>query len=153
LVSSLCSATEEYDFRKTTWGMTKEEVKQIEGEPPYETENELGYLDTVAGMKCVVFYTFENGKLTKGAYRFLVKHSNRNLYIDDYEIIKGLLTKKYGKPKYDRKIWKGGEYYKDEPDEWGFAISAGYLQLLAGWETEDTRILLFQKGDNYGIKP
>ena len=94
LVSSLCSATEKYDFRKTTWGMTKKEVRRIEGEPRYETERVLGYLDTVAGMDCMVLYGFENGKLTRGGYRFLVKHSNKNLYIDDYEKIKKLLTKK-----------------------------------------------------------
>jgi len=130
LVSSLCFATEKYNFRKTTWGMTKKEVKQVEGEPQYEVEDKLLYLDTVAGMNCVVIYTFENGKLVRGGYKFLVKHSNKNLYIDDYEIIKELLIKKYGKPKSDSKIWKGGEYYKNEPDEWGFAISAGYLHSL-----------------------
>ncbi|GAH71775.1 unnamed protein product, partial [marine sediment metagenome] len=78
------------------------------------------------------------------------KHSNDNLYIDDYEKLKETLTKKYGKPKFDKVTWDD-DLYKDDRSHWGFAVSLGHLDYFSSWETSTTYISLRLNGDNYKI--
>ena len=77
-------------------------------------------------------------------------HTNKNFYINDYEELKEILTKKYGKPKKDEKIWDN-ELYKDDRSSWGLAVSVGHLAYGASWETSTTEIVLRLSGDNYKI--
>ena len=74
-------------------------------------------------------------------------HSNKNDYITDYRTIKKTLTQKYNVPILDEEIWKN-DLYKDDPQNWGKAISLGHHNQWAKWETPDTKILLGLKGDN-----
>ena len=61
-VSILIASTsfaDEYDFRKTKWGMSKEEVKLSENkERGYEEGDYFGYESEVAGMECLIGYIF-----------------------------------------------------------------------------------------------
>jgi len=142
-----------YDFRKTNWGMSKEQVKATEDKKPdFEADTTLGYDVTISGKDFACIYSFLEDKLYNSGYFFTGKHTNKNLYIDDYEELKETLTKKYGKPKMDIPgLWKN-DLYKDDKSHWGMAISVGHLAYGNSWETPNTKISLMLSGDNYKIK-
>lgn len=141
-------------FRMAQWGMSKEQVIKLEGEPDQQRKSEgldlIGYIKTISNLDCVALFIFAENKLTRGKYMFMEEHSNNNLYIDDYNQIKNALIDKYGKPKEDDDVWLN-DLYKDEPSEWGLAISVGHLVYFASWEPPETDITLVIYGDNYEI--
>jgi hypothetical protein len=151
---------EEYNFRKTVWGMTKESVKHTEKRKPvFDRENDLVYNDTLMSLNMGVFYHFVENKLVSSGYGVIEKHSNKNLYINDYKELKNVLLEKYGDPsdrwfdgeKYKEILWLN-DLYKDNPSHWGFAISLGHLVYQSCWETDETEIVLKLNGDNYEIQ-
>jgi len=108
-VSTLILFAEEakYDFRKTNWGMSKEQVKATEDKKPDFVDNTmLSYEVTISEKDFECAYLFLEDKLYGSGYLFFGEHTNKNLYIDDYEELKEILTKEYGKPKIDKATWK-----------------------------------------------
>jgi len=96
-----------YDFRKTNWGMSKEQVKTTEDKKPdFEDNTMLSYEVTISEKDFDCAYLFLEDKLYGSRYLFFEEHTNKNLYIDDYEELKEILTKEYGKPKIDKVTWK-----------------------------------------------
>ena len=96
-----------YDFRKTNWGMSKEQVKTTEDKKPdFEDNTMLSYEVTISEKDFECVYLFLEDKLYGSRYLFFEEHTNKNLYIDDYEELKEILTKEYGKPKIDKVTWK-----------------------------------------------
>jgi hypothetical protein len=140
------------DFRKVFWGMSRDQVKALEpSKLSSEKEGTLIYhADLPEFGKVVIGYSFAEGKLVIAVYVSEEKHTNANLYIDDYDKIKGILTAKYGKPDADELLWKN-ELFKDQPDHWGMAVSAGHLLYQARWKTKTTEILEKLQGDNYDV--
>ena len=146
-----------YDFRKTNWGMSKEQVKATE-DAKLDIEDDskpgcfiLAYSNIkIDGRDSICVYYFLEDKLYQSAYGFLRKHSNDNFYIDDYENLKGILTKKYGKPVLDNVTWRN-DLFKDDKQSWGLAVSIGHLEYFSSWETSTTYIMLGLDGDNYKI--
>lgn len=148
-------ATKNAYFRSTTWGMTKAEVAKSEPNvltpsqyPNYAFVNNV----KVAGThKANALYGFNTqGQLFQGMYTFLATHTNKNDYIEDYKSIKDILTKKYGKPYSDETTWKNDQY-KDDPQNYGRAVSKGHLIYHCGFSAGDTEITLGLDGDNYEI--
>ncbi|MBA7586386.1 hypothetical protein ES708_28384 [subsurface metagenome] len=153
VISTLILFAEEvkYDFRKTNWGMSKEEVKATEDKKPgSEIDNTIAYRVKIDGDEYICGYTFLEDKLYNAGYVFTGKHSNRNLYIDDYKRLKEILIKKYGKPKDEIVFWSD-DLFKNDRSQWGLAVSIGDLSYGAGWETPTTKIELMLWGDNYKI--
>ena len=108
-ISTLILFAEEakYDFRKTNWGMSKEQVKATENKKPdFEDNTMLSYEVTISEKDFECAYLFLEDKLYGSGYLFFGEHTNKNLYIDDYEELKEILTKEYGKPKIDKVTWK-----------------------------------------------
>ena len=96
-----------YDFRETNWGMSEEQVKVTEDKKPnFEDNTMLSYKVTISEKDFECAYLFLEDKLYGSRYLFFGEHSNKNLYIDDYEELKEILTKEYGKPKIDKVTWK-----------------------------------------------
>lgn len=150
--SSQISIPEKTNFRNTVWGMTRDEVKQIETlELQYEEEPAILYNATnVAGLSAIPCYAFDDvQKLYAGAYSFVLQHTSESLYIDDFYSVGDLLDEKYGQGKYDYE-WKN-DLYKDDFYQWGYAISIGQLSMVAVWETPETKITLELSGDNRQI--
>jgi len=141
-----------FDFRKTTWGMSIEQVKATEdAKLDIEGDSELGYSGIkINGKDFICVYFFLEDKLYRSGYGLLGKHSNDNLYINDYENLKEALTKKYGKPRFDKVTWRN-DLFKDSRQDWGTAISIGHLEYFSSWETSTTYINLGLNGDNYEI--
>jgi|AntAceMinimDraft_17_1070374.scaffolds.fasta_scaffold26500_2 hypothetical protein len=141
-----------FDFRKTNWGMSVKQVKAIEDAKLGPAgDSELGYSGIkIDGKDFICVYFFLEDKLYRSAYGLLGEHSNDNLYIDDYENLKEALTKKYGKPRFDKVTWRN-DLFKDSRQDWGTAISMGHLEYFSSWETSTTDINLGLNGDNYEI--
>ncbi len=94
-------------FRTSDWGAsitvvkTNEKLKVID-----ENSTLLAYETTISSIKTIIGYLFTEGKLTTGRYLATEEHSNKNDYINDYNTLKDLLEKKYGKPQKDKKYGK-----------------------------------------------
>jgi len=153
VISTLILSAEEvkYDFRKTNWGMGIEEIKKIEGaESIGEEKGCLYYQGEVCGFDCCIVYSFVENRLTEANYVFKHTHTNKNGYIDDYGRLKEILIKKYGEPVKDKIIWEN-DVFKDSKQDWGTAISVGYLWYGVYWETPITEISMILTGDNFKI--
>ena len=144
-------------FRNASWGMSQEQVKEIEKNEFYQKSknqatglNMLLYKGPAGGHECLIAYYFAENQLVQGRYAFAEKHSNENLYIDDFREIKSSLTEKYGKHTEDNVIWRNS-LYKDDISDWGLAISIGHLAFETIWTLPETKVMHQCKGDNYDI--
>ena len=138
------------DFRSATWGIDKESVRKLEGEPLQENDSGMVYLDEVATYPVDVFYNFSDGKLIDGLYTFTQTHSNDNLYYDDYKNLVEIYTQKYGEPAKQAEQWSD-ELYKGNKTKIGMAVSAGHVMFASFWETESTEVSVNLYGDNFKI--
>ncbi|MCD8403926.1 hypothetical protein [Tenacibaculum finnmarkense] len=142
----------ENGFRKSKWGANVSTVKTNEKlEIIDESNSLLAYKTKISGIETIIGYLFTEGKLTSGRYLSTEEHSNKNDYINDYNNLKELLEKKYGKPKKDKKIWKNN-LYQDDYSHWGFAVSLGHLLYYSSWKTENSEISVILSGENYKIE-
>jgi hypothetical protein len=104
-VLSAVSHAAEYDFRKTRWGMTKQEViKSEKSKAASDEPDSLIYATKILGLDAVLLYEFINDKLMGSGYIITEKYSNENKYIEEYNDIVAALKKKYGKP---HRMWGG----------------------------------------------
>jgi len=140
------------DFRRTSWGMTREQVKAVESSKLIkEDEHGLFYSSELSGFgEVLIGYIFAEGKLVRTSYISQVRHTNSNDFIEDFTKIKSILTEKYGRPESDDVVWLDN-LYKDDPDNWGMAVSAGHLVYDTVWKTKTTKILEKLKGDNFDV--
>ena len=151
LCPEIVLAGKEATFRKTTWGMSIEEVRASESLKIFAQEKDmLIYKVIVDGKDMMLGYNFIDNQLVRAKYILVESHVNKNDYIADYGDFKKILEEKYGRPGYDTIFWKN-ELFKDNYSDWGLAISAGHLIYLSTWETSYTEIGLALTGDNAEI--
>lgn len=131
------------NFRNTTWGMSKSEVRDAESATLcYEDTNVLIYEGKLVGCDASIHYRFNDDELEIGAYLI-----DNELDVDDitaYEKLQELMEKKYGEPdksgltqKYPEKkmsLETYGDYVK--------AIASGLAELNCIWMNEDSSIFL-----------
>ena len=137
-------------FRKTTWGMSQEQVTAAEGDNFTSYEGSIGYERSILGLDCYLFYYFTQEKLTTAAFAITEEHFNKNMYFDDLNKLKTGLTKKYGEPTKDDWTWLNS-LYADDQEQFGLAVSVGHLTYHGSWSTPETNILLVLKGDNFEV--
>lgn len=143
---------QDYDFRKVIWGMTPEQVKTSETLEVIGVNDHIMAYDTTLLCKDIkLMYSFTNGKLTGAYYLLFEEHTNKNLFITDYNDFKKALTKKYKEPETDRIVWIN-DLFKSDPSNHGIAISYGHLSYLSTWNTDGTTINLMLMGDNFRIR-
>lgn len=142
----------DFDFRKTKWGMSPQEVKSSETLTPSSEEKDvITYKSSILGKKVYIVYVFVDNQLVRSRYYLADKHTNKNDFIQDYEDFKKILTKKYGEPGSDNTFWKNN-LYKDSYEDWGMAIGAGHLVFFSTWKTKQTKISNMLLGENYRIE-
>jgi hypothetical protein len=142
---------DDYNFRKTKWGMSMQQVKESEPlEIDHSNDKLLRYKSIALDKNVYIIYGFVDDKLFRARYVLAEGHSNNNDYIDDYNAFKNILTTKYGKPIYDKVIWKTN-LYKRDPQHWGLAIALGHLSYFSKWIKDDTEIVCALMGDNNEI--
>jgi hypothetical protein len=90
------------DFRGTSWGMSKDEVRCSEGLFPLsEGEGYITYRECVMGLDALVGYHFLQGSLVEAGYAFREHLGAERVYIREYSKVKDMLTGSYGKPSVD----------------------------------------------------
>ncbi|GAB7082307.1 hypothetical protein [Megalodesulfovibrio paquesii] len=152
-MTSTAWAGDEFDFRKTRWGMSKEEVKRSETEKLVEdSKDTLIYLTTLLnGKKVALFYFFAGNKLVRTKYGLQEKYTNKNDYYYLFFLpLQESLIKKYGEPNEAKRLWRNELYIKD-PSQFGFAISAGHCIEFNQWENKRTMILQLISGNNFEV--
>lgn len=135
------------DFRGVLWGSSPSQVQANEkarqipiNEKEKSPDDVLLYEDQLAGHDVNIYYQFnDNDKLINGTYFFRKNYTDPQLFLEDYKEFKELLSTKYGKPKMDEEEWSSNTVPFDK-DDWGQAISDGYLDLIAYWSTDRTLI-------------
>lgn len=132
-------------FRQAHWGMSKERVTELEGEPVHQKYSEglerVGFRKKVKDLDCLIEYVFTSNKLVQARYVFLVEHEFQNEFIGDYKKVKDYLIEQHGEPEESKVIWMN-DIYRDDYSRWGLAISLGYLEYFSFWKAEETEILL-----------
>ncbi len=130
------------DFRTFKWGSSFAQIQAQEKMPMVAkvSNDEIVYTDELGGSDCQVFYIFnDNDKLESGIYAFTKKYSNPQLYLQDYDKFKKLLTQKYGSPTAEKENWNTNTP-KTDKNNFGQAILEGNLSLNTLWNTDRTEI-------------
>ena len=141
-----------FDFRRTRWGMTREEVTQRETSKPIRTDvGSVIYKDVLLGHDVFVLYEFFDGKLYSASYLLNDdQYSNNNNFVDAYRDIVSSLTEKYGKPKENENHWSQN-LYKGDYERRGMAYAAGHRTSRAKWEKDGTTIQSIITGNKFKI--
>lgn len=139
------------DFRGSNWGATIKEVKAQEKSKLIDADRDsLMYSCFINNLNSDIIYLFTDGKLISAGYVIHESHSNKNLYIGDYDGINDLFTKKYGKPSANIIDWKN-DLYKNNKKDYGMAVSMGHLDFKTAWISNGTFITHRLQGDNFKI--
>jgi hypothetical protein len=143
-----------FDIRKAMWGMDKAEVKKTENlQYIRETAATLEYKFKLIGLESRIIYKFSPDKTGKprlvGA-QYLIDQDDVNpaRFFDDYRTLKKYLRDLYGPPISDENNWTN-DIYKADENNWGFAISLGFLGCSAIWKTTRTKTVLHLSGSNH----
>ena len=103
------------------------------------------------GLKATATYEFDDDKLYAAGYLIVEPHTNKTLYVNDYERLLNLLIEKYGAPKENDTYWHN-DLYRDDPSEYGTAVAVGHLTRYALWNEPGVDIVILLDGDNFKIK-
>ena len=131
------AAAGKYNFRVPVWGMTMDEIVNVEGtRPKNRTEDKINYETYIAGHGVFIDYQFDKGKLVRESLIFPEVKDDKNDYIREYRDIKEKFTKQYGQPVIDSSKNLTGE---DIPNaKKGDAVCEGKLVYGAQWDLPGT---------------
>jgi hypothetical protein len=142
------------DIRKASWGMEKAEVKKTEPlQIIRETPATLEYKFKLIGLESKIIYKFTPDKAGKSRLigaQYLIDQDDVNpaRFFDDYRALKKYLRQQFGAPVSDENNWSN-DIYKADEQNWGFAISLGFLNCKATWKNARTKIVLMLSGANH----
>lgn len=137
-----------FNFRKTTWGMSREQVKASENSAPTGDKPEVvTYRGEVEGIPVIVGYLFDGDKLVRAGYLMQGSYEDPNSYISDYDKVKDFLINEYGTPAQDEVIWAEGEE-EDDPGKFGESVCSGKLRYSTVWMDSATVIRESLDGEN-----
>jgi len=147
------TTADQFTFRKTKWGMTRQQVAASESPMKIETGDggtKIGGFLTIDGRKMGVLYDFAEDRLARASYVLAEKYNEPTAYTAVLRSIEDALTEKYGPPVRNILRWDN-DLYKNNPDRYGMALSAGHLLLGHEWETGETKIVTVAHGQNFSI--
>ncbi len=130
-------------FRSTTWGMSPDEVKEVETLNFVAQDDDQGmiylmYQGSVGNMDVILGYMFVNNELATASYDFKETYLSMGQYIEQYNRIKGILKDNYGSPTHDLENWNN-ETLKEYTDL-ATGISLGYVTLNTQFDTDDMMV-------------
>lgn len=106
-------------IRGAEWGMSKEQIKELEGKPKEEGEDRIIYEDLVGGLKTEVIYLFNHrNELYSITYEFLMDSKERlfmNRALNQFDRINRILHENYGPPT-------SGQDYSDKEKRIGMLV-------------------------------
>ena len=141
VAAAAAPAIETTDFRAASWGMTREEVAEIETLPVVdEGYDYLSYDHVVFDEIVTVVYDFEDDVLAKAAYNFMPWPGS---YTGLFNECKAALVEKYGEPTEEKQVYAGASFPSMTAREMEEAVTGGMLELIAEWETGRSMIRLY----------
>jgi hypothetical protein len=139
-----CSAVfgQNYDFRKTRWGMNMTQVKNAESSKLITSKkNQLIYSGKLSDWETEVVYNFTNSdQLYHAAYLINLESKNPQTYVDAFLLLQDLLTQVYKVPDEKRYTTINGKVIDE--GEWASNLISDNLYLETRWETPRTKIAL-----------
>ena len=142
ICSQGCGKSDEFDFRKTRWGMSKEEVKNTEVQKPlYDQHGILVYKTELLGKPFELVYTYKNNELIAAGYE-LQGDVSKHDYVSVYKALVELVQKRYGPPIKEEELWKDSVNISSNSKEMNSAIAAGKLRKVAEWKTNTSKIVV-----------
>jgi hypothetical protein len=143
-------------FRGFQWGAPPADIKT--GEKAIlinETTSPEGlfvlqYQGNIGDLGAIFTYCFAESRFVEGRYLITEDHENQNLFIGDFERVDSSLSEKYGKSTKLTTAWSN-KLYKDDPDEWGLAVSIGHLVYQTEWAQPGMKIIHQLRGDNFKV--
>ena len=132
-----------YNFRKSSWGDTKEQVKLNEKSELIQDANGLLiYNSVLEKLPCKIYFFFSpDNKLLQSKYVFTTNYSDLNMFIQDFKKFKSLLNEKYGNPTIDEEQWNVQHYTANE-NVWGESLLKGDLSFETNWINSKTGVKL-----------
>lgn len=122
-------------IRNMDWGMTIDDVKNLEKAELIEDSSSLKYRDTEFEENIMVAYYFKYNKLEFIIVDYSLNLDDDNQYLPKYMELKEKYKKLYGNPISDEEIWHD-ESLKNQILKYGYAISSGKLQYRTRFLTE-----------------
>lgn len=141
------------DVRWFIWGVPPDDVIKYEKVVLFqEMEGALFFVDEINGIKTLITYEFDHGRLWRVTYDFQKQdYPEPQKIIDDYVSMEILLSQRYGDPVKKTTLWKD-DYYKDKHNRWGLAVYNGHLELGMLWQDERTDAIMTLKAEDYDYK-
>lgn len=137
--------TAQTSSKSAQWGMSIEQVLEMEGKPVVRENSEgmeiIGYQKRVIDKDCLVGYLFVDNKLFKTQYNFAEHHIDKSMYLEDYEKVKNLVIQRYGEPEGEVVDWKNPEF-KNDSHSLGKALGLGHVEYRSRWQTSESEIVL-----------
>ena len=128
------------DFRKATWGMSANQVKQTEtAKLVTHTNHKLTYATRLLGQEVTLMYIFVDNKLVRTRYDNAENHINNIEYFRYYDKLVSTLKDKYGPPTEEFTYYENDQL-KDRPGTWATALGAGRIAKFTVWELGETQI-------------
>ena len=132
-----------------TWGMTQQQVQDLYP-GAHGNDNYLALEAVIEGLSALQGFVFTEQRLTGVMVHFQSKHHDRSAYLRDYDQLKRALTDRHGHPTKHSTEWTD-DFYKNQPEQYGFALELGHMSKRAAWKSRDTLIDLYVVGRNKEI--
>ena len=141
---------EDYDFRNTRWGVSKEDVLGSEsGEPVVKIDSQIGYFTEILDKNIYVAFIFDNEHLISALYALRDMRENLDDSLKDFEDFKKTLIMKYGEPNAGQgDIWADPSFRDEDTlkallldrSKYEAALRKGQILHAAMWKTDKTWI-------------
>jgi len=126
-------------YRGIPFGSNKEYVKEHLGEEfNYEDESTLGYESKILNIPVEAYFKFNKGKFWRVEFDSKAIHYTAKYWFKDYEIVKNVITQKYGNPSKDIKMYEN-VFLRNRPY---YALENGFLTVYTVWDLENIRIVI-----------
>ncbi|CAB1058480.1 hypothetical protein D1BOALGB6SA_3236 [Olavius sp. associated proteobacterium Delta 1] len=143
---------EDYSFRNSKWGLTKEAVtaSEIKMDPVEINENTIKYKTQILENNVELIYLFSQNKLAGAVYKLNDNYLNSHHFLNTYKKFKAALTQKYGQPREEMTNWLN-DTFRNVSQKRGLALSLGHTEYFANWETAISNISIRLKEENYSV--
>lgn len=137
-----------YDFRKTRWGMSRQEVMDSErAKLIFENENSVEYRVFVGDYQAQANYKFQDDKLIRAGLYFLKEYDDKNDYLTAYEILKESMVKNLGSPLIDKSVQLDPSQVIDTGQQ-AQAVCDGKIVYGSQWNYPGTDVQLLLRGED-----
>ena len=144
------NSEEDYDFRNTRWGMSKEDILASEaGESIVQTDTQIGYFTEILDKNIYVAFIFDNEHLGSALYALRDMREKLDDAFRDFADFKQILTMKYGEPNAGQgDIWADPSFGDEDTlksllldrSKYEEALKQGEILHAAMWKTNKTWI-------------